>query len=49
MWRGPSWGMTNWIVNQGLEKHQYNVESGKLLVEYESVRSKKGVPVVFIN
>jgi hypothetical protein len=20
--------MTNWIVNQGLEKHQYNAESG---------------------
>lgn len=28
MWRGPSWGMTNWIVNQGLMKHEYNVESG---------------------
>lgn len=32
MWRGPSWGMTNWIVMQGLVKHHYDTEAGNNLI-----------------
>jgi hypothetical protein len=34
MWRGPTWGMPNWLIMEGLTKHQFNDEAGETVFFY---------------
>ena len=43
MWRGPSWGSTNWLVMEGLIKHGFTVEANDILDKWLAMSQQHGL------
>lgn len=43
MWRGPTWGFTNWFLLEGLEKHGYHAEHAALLDRWVALVEGGGI------
>jgi len=43
MWRGPSWGCTNWIILEGLIKHNYFDLANNILDKWLEMYKKFGI------
>ena len=43
LWRGPTWGFTNWFIMEGLQKHGQNVVLGEMMERWISMVKKGGI------
>jgi hypothetical protein len=43
LWRGPTWGSTNWFVLEGLLKHGYKAEAENILNKWVEMSMKYGI------
>jgi len=43
LWRGPSWGFTNWFIMEGLQKHGQTAILNKMMDRWISAVQKGGV------
>jgi len=43
LWRGPSWGFTNWFIMEGLEKHGQTDVLNQLMDKWIAMATKGGI------
>ena len=43
LWRGPSWGFTNWFIMEGLQKHGRTAVLGELMDKWIAAAEKGGI------
>lgn len=43
MWRGPTWGFTNWMVMEGLQVHGYSWELNQVMDKWIALVEKSGI------